>query len=171
MVSRHWHFNRCSFLLLSWKGAQNVAHCNCIVCFFFLSCRAEYYWEWGRSFCSGIFIQQCFVYSITTWKNTYLKNSSKTFHALISTPYNYPKQTTCCTYGYHIDQIYTVVCNMPFLFSWLWIYLEKKINYVFKVWLWTKHDFAVLQTLGVHKFQLWQAGLKSQHFSMWLEAN
>ena len=35
---------------------------------------------------------------------------------------------------------------------------------------WTKHDFAVLQTLGDHKFQWRQVGLKSQPFSMFLEA-
>ena len=40
---------------------------------------------------------QCFVYSITSWKNTYLKNYSKTFNALILAPYSYPKQTTYCT--------------------------------------------------------------------------
>ena len=51
--------------------------------------------------------QQCFVYSITAWKNTYLKNYSKTFNALILTPYSYPKQTTYFTKGYHIDQIYS----------------------------------------------------------------
>ena len=68
---------------------------------------------------------------------------------------------------------YAVVCNMPFnvhlfLFSWLWIYLDKIINYVLKVW--TKNDFAVLQTLEDRKFQGKQVGLKSQPFSMWLEA-
>ena len=40
---------------------------------------------------------QCFVYSITSWKNTYLKNYSKTFNALNLTSYSYPKQTTYCT--------------------------------------------------------------------------
>ena len=49
-----------------------------------------------------------------------------------------------------------------------WIYLEKLINYILKVW--TKHDFAMLQTLGDRKFQGRQVGLKSQPFSMWLEA-
>ena len=29
---------------------------------------------------------QCFVYTITTWKSIYLRNYSKTFHALILTP-------------------------------------------------------------------------------------
>ena len=40
---------------------------------------------------------QFFVYSKTAWKNTYLKNYSKTFNALILTPYSYPKQTIYCT--------------------------------------------------------------------------
>ena len=39
----------------------------------------------------------CFVNSITAWRNTYLKNDSKTFNALILTPYSYTKQTTYCT--------------------------------------------------------------------------
>ena len=38
--------------------------------------------------------KQCFVYFITAWKNTCLKNYSKFFNALILTPYSYPKQTT-----------------------------------------------------------------------------
>ena len=40
---------------------------------------------------------QSFVYSITTWKNTFLKNYSKTFNAIIIIPYSYPKQTTYWT--------------------------------------------------------------------------
>ena len=43
---------------------------------------------------SSILYWQCFAYSITAWKNTYLKNYSKTFNGLILTPYSYPKQTT-----------------------------------------------------------------------------
>ena len=45
---------------------------------------------------SSSLYQQCFVYSITARKNTYLKNYFKTFNALILTPYSYPKQTTYC---------------------------------------------------------------------------
>ena len=38
----------------------------------------------------------CFAYSITAWKNTYLKNYSKTFNALILTPHSYPMKTIHC---------------------------------------------------------------------------
>ena len=58
--------------------------------------------------------------------------------------------------------------HMPFLFSWLSIYLETIINYVLKVWI--KHDFVVLPTLEDQKFQWRQVGLKFQAISMWLEA-
>ena len=39
---------------------------------------------------------ECFLYSKSAWKKTYLKNYSKTFSALILTPYSYPRQTTYC---------------------------------------------------------------------------
>ena len=42
-----------------------------------------------------------------------LKNYSKTFNALISTPYSYPKQTTTAPRVIILTK-YTVVCNMPF---------------------------------------------------------
>ena len=58
---------------------------------------------------SSSLLKQCFVYSITTWKNSYLKNYSKTLNALILTTYSYPKQTAHCTKGYHIDQIYSAL--------------------------------------------------------------
>ena len=52
----------CGFLLLLWKGTQKDAQCNSIVppevFLFFFSCRAEYYWGWGRSFCLGIFMRR-----------------------------------------------------------------------------------------------------------------
>ena len=41
--------------------------------------------------------QQCFVYSITAYKNTYLKNYSKTSNAIILAPYRYTKKATHCT--------------------------------------------------------------------------
>ena len=101
-----------------------------------------------------------------------LKNYSKTFNELISTPYSYPKQTTLLhlglSYWPNIQWFVTCLSCTPFLFSWLWIYLETIINFVLKVW--TKHDFAMLQTLGDFKFQWRQVGLKSQPFSMWVEA-
>ena len=42
-----------------------------------------------------------------------LKNYSKTFNELISTPYSYPKQTTTAPRVIILTK-YTVVCNMPF---------------------------------------------------------
>ena len=106
--------------------------------------------------------QQCFVYSITAWKNNYLKIYCKTFNTLILAPYSYPKQTITPPRVIILTK-FTVVRNMSFnvhlfLFFRLWICLEKIVNYVLKVW--TKHDFAVFQTLGNDKW-VWNLNLSA----------
>ena len=56
------------------------------------SCKESDFWD----NCVAGSLSNKYVHSITAWQNTYLKNYSKTFNALILTPYSYPKQTTYC---------------------------------------------------------------------------
>ena len=59
---------------------------------------------------------QCFIYSITAWKNTYLKNYSITSNALILKRYSYPKQVTYCTRFIKLTK-YTVLCNRLLMYT------------------------------------------------------
>ena len=46
---------------------------------------------------NNVLFIHCLLSILTAWKNTYLKNYSKNFNALILTPYSYSKEATNCT--------------------------------------------------------------------------
>ena len=54
--------------------------------------------RWNNNYFPSL-TMSCLVYSISDWKNSYLKNYSKVFNLPLLPPYSYPKQTTHWTKG------------------------------------------------------------------------